>query len=857
MQQILLKKALPHLVAIGVFLVLNVIYFYPQVDGKVLRQGDITQFQGMSKEVKDYEAETGRKMYWTNGMFGGMPSYQITTVRTGNNLSFLDKIGRLFIDRPIGRFFMAMLSFYLMMVILGVSPWISAIGAIAFGLTTNNLVLYEAGHTSKLKAIFYMPYMVGGVILAFRKRYLLGGLLFGIGLAMSLWSNHVQMTYYFFMTLGVFAMVQLIDSILKKEWTVLGKAVGVLAIGGLLAVGSSASNLMPTQEMAEDTMRGAPILEPEAEQDEASLTSSQTEGLAWSYASRWSNSTIDLFATYIPGAAGGSSREQARFGENTIRFLRNTRNMQLPQVPLYWGGLGSTSGPPYMGAVLLFLFLASCIWVKGSVKWWLALGTLLTYLVSMGSYFNTLNYFLFENLPLFNKFRAHSSILSITPLLMATLGMIGLHQITTGKVDEKRAMLGVYISGGILLSIGLFFWLLGPTQFELTNEQELSQYGDELVEVFKEDRAAMMSNDALRSLFLVLIAAGLFWGHLKYKLDQRYLIVGLGLLVLFDFWGIDRRYLNEDNFEPVRNAREPFPARQVDLQIMEMENVSKKPPQEQFQNRYRYRVFDQTIDVFNSAQTSYYHNTVGGYNAAKLQRFDDLIQRHISKGSRPVLNMLNTKYIIYGRQGQPEQFQVNPGALGNGWIVDSLIQVGSPNQEIDALTNLNTAQVAVVHEPEFGELVQGFKTGGRGTVELTSYVPDHLTYQITHNQGGLAVFSEIWYGPGKGWNAYIDGEPVDHLRVNYALRGLMVPAGEHKVEFKFEPKSVKTGGLISFITSGLLLLGVLGMIYFDGRNALKDLPEEKPVAPVKAKSKAKARVGNKKKGSNKGKGKKG
>ncbi len=819
----LIQKVWPHLLSLGVFLALSMAFFYPQLEGEAVRQGDLTQYRAMSKESRDYQKETGRRMLWTNSMFGGMPTYQINTIRDGNLLTNVDRVLRLWIGRPIGRFFMGMAVFYFSMLMLGVRPWIAAVAGIAFGLSTNHFVLFETGHTSKINAIFYLPLVVAGVVLAFRKQYLTGGLVFGLGMGMSNWANHVQMTYYFVMTLGIFGLVQLTDLIRKQEWSVLGKAVAVLALGGLLAAGSAASNILPTREFTEDTMRGAPILEPEGRADASS--SSETEGLAWDYANQWSNGWIDLVATFIPGAAGGSSNERVARSSKLARLT----NQQI--LPLYWGPLPFTSGPAYLGAVVFLLFLASCYWVKGPIKWWLALGTLLTFLISLGSNLESLNRLFFDYLPLFNKFRAHSSVLSITPLLMTALGFIGLQQIVTGKVEKKDALMGLYISGGILGLIALFFWLAGPSFYEMLRPQE-AQYDQRIQDAFLDDRASLMQSDALRSLALILLSGGLLWAAIQQKLDSKIIFAGLGILVLFDFWNIDRRYFNENNFEPKRNQREAFQARPVDQQILQDPALS-------------YRVLDLSINTFNSAQASYFHQTIGGYNAAKLQRYQDLIDRHISRGNQAVLNMLNTKYIIGGQAGQ-EQVQINPGALGNAWFVDSLIRVQTPNEEINALTGLDAGRVAVIREPEFGEYVEGFR-GGSGSVELTSFVPDRLTYQSNSNNGGLVVFSEIWYGPDKGWQAYIDGKPADHFRVNYILRGMMVPAGEHEIEFRFEPATYQTGKTVSLLSSGLLLLGLLGIVVWEGRKAWEEMTRTPPPAPQPSAGKKKKKKVKKKK----------
>jgi len=836
----LLRKALPHLAALGIFLVLSAIFFYPQLDGKAIRQGDSEQYRGMSQEVRAFQEQTGETSLWTNAMFGGMPTYQINTISAGNQLSWLDRIGRIGIGRPMGRFFWGMTCCYLMLVLLGVTSWTAILGAIGFGFATNNFVLFEAGHITKVRAIFYLPIITAGLILVFRKKYLLGGLLFALGLGLDIWSNHVQMTYYFFLTLLVFGVAQLVAIARRQEWPHLGKALGILLVGGLLAVGSSASNLIVTAEYAEDTMRGQPILEPEGEPNPGN--SSETEGLAWDYAMQWSNGVIDLFASFIPGVAGGGSQERVGKNSAIVRDLRRKGASNLPRpflAPLYWGKLPFTSGPAYVGALIFLFFLLGAVLVKGPEKWWLLGGTLLIFFLSLGKHFEGLNRLLFDYLPLYSKFRAPSSILSIAPALMVPLGLLGLHQIAGGKVSSKEALRALYIAGGTLAGISGLFWLIGPSLFDFNSpgDARYVQAGFD-AEAILEDRKALMRRDALRALALILLGSGLIWAFIQQKVNQVLLIGGLGVLLVFDVFTVGRRYLNEDNFTQKSRTERPFPMRAVDEQILKDEDLS-------------YRVLDVSINTFNSAQASYYHKTIGGYHAAKLQRYQDLIDRHISRNNQRVLNMLNTRYIISGQPGQ-EQVQANPGALGNAWFVDAIQTVQTPNEEIDALNTIDPAQTAVVRAPEFGDYLNGFDPRPNGSIRLVEYAPHKLRYESNSGSEQLAVFSEIWYGPDKGWQAYLDGEPVEHIRVNYALRAMRVPAGEHEIEFVFAPRSFALGRTLSWISSSLLLLALGTFLVVSARKKLRETPPagetpepRKPAAESKAR-RAKPRPASKK-----------
>lgn len=807
----LIQKALPHFVAAIVFLAACAAYFSPQLQGKVPQQGDIIQYRGMAQESNNFYERTGERTLWTNSMFGGMPTYQINTVSAGNNLKVLDRLGNLFIKPPIGRFFAAMLSFYIFMVVLGANQWLAVIGALAFGFTANNFILYEAGHETKVKAIAYLPLVAAGMMLAFRRRYLAGGILFAVGLGLNIMANHVQMTYYFFMTVIIFGIAQLIYSIQRKELAHFGKAVAALLIGGLLAVGSAASNLWITYEYAKDTMRGEPVLEAAGEPE----SSSETSGLEWGYAMMWSNSTIDLFSSFIPGVAGGGSQEPVGPNSAIVKDLQR-KGARLPadfSAPLYWGSLPFTSGPSYFGAVMFFFFLMGLFLVKGPAKWWIGLGTLLTLMLSMGKNLEWFNRLFFEYFPLYNKFRTPNSILSVTAFLVPALAIITLHKIVNEKAKKEEALRSLYIAGGIAGAVCLFFTLMGPSFFDFSSPQDerYAQAGYDINAIIA-DRKALMRTDAFRSLILVLLSGGLLWAYLQEKVKLHVLLMGLAALVLFDQWTIGRRYLGSDLFVTQAQYQANFQPRPADRQILEDTDPN-------------YRVYDATVSTFQSSSASYFHKSIGGYHAAKLQRYQDLIDRHLSQGNQRVFDMLNTRYfIVKGQEGEPE-VRRNPNALGNAWFIDTIRMASSANEEIDALNGFDPGREAVVHQ-EFSSYLSGFTPAKAGTISLTEYQPNHLTYQSDAPSEQFAVFSEIWYN--KGWQAYIDGKPVEHIRVNYTLRGLRVPAGQHALEFKFEPKAFAYGKLVSGIFSGIILLGLLGFVGYKGYQYVQNPPE----APV-------------------------
>jgi len=815
----MLKRIVPHIVAVGIFLLSCVLYFSPQLQGKVVQQGDYIQYKGMAQEAAEYKEKTGKTTLWTNAMFGGMPTYQINASAEGNLLQYVNRVLELGINRPIGRFFLSMLCFYILMLSLKINPWLGVVGALAFGFSTNNLVLFEAGHVTKLHAIGYLPILVAGIILAYRKQYLLGGTLFALGVGLNVFANHVQMTYYFGLTLLIYGVARLVYDIKQGELLSFLKASGILIVAGIIGLASSAVNLLTTYEYSQQTMRGKPILEAVSTATEPQ-SSSETDGLAWDYAMQWSNNTLDLFSTFIPGFVGGGSGEKVGKNSEFYQLLQRNNAVQgkETQAPLYWGALPFTSGPIYFGAVICFLFIFGLFTVKGPEKWWLGLGVLLTILLSMGKNLEGFNRFFFDVVPLYNKFRTPNSVLSISVLLVTLLGMMGLSNVLNGNLDKKQVLQKLYIALGISGGIALFFGLVGNSLFEFSSpgDERYQQAGPQVISAIVSDRKSLMQSDSFRTLLLVLLAGGLIWAYLKNFIKQPLLIIGLGVLTFFDLYQVGSRYLDADDFVSKRNYETNFQARPVDEQIKSIEP-----------NRGAYRVMDYSINTFNGSSTSYFHNTIGGYHAAKLQRIQDIIDRHITQQNPYILNMLNAKYVIYGEPGK-EQVQQNPSALGNAWFVDTLQLVTSANAEIDSLTDFNPATTTFIHQ-EFSAYINGFDPTPDGNIQLSSYEPNYLTYQSNSNSEQFAVFSEVWYGPNKGWQAYLDGKPVEHIRANYILRAMRIPAGSHKIEFKFEPKTYYLGKTISLVSSSLILLALLAYLFFYGKTWF-NAPSE-PVAP--------------------------
>ncbi len=822
----LLQRTWPTALAVLVMLVACAAYFAPQLTGRVILSSDTVQNQGMTKELLDYEAATGKRSLWTNSMFGGMPAYQIYAPEKGNLLQHVEKVLNLGIQRPIGYFFTIMLGLFVLLRVMGVGVWLSMIGAIAFGLGSNHMTLFEAGHMTKVRAIAFMAPTLAGLILLFRGRYIVGAGLFAVALGLNIGANHPQMTYYLAAACGVFVVFRLIDDLGSGRVARWGTALGISLACAVLAVGASYSKISTTLEYGRDTMRGEPILAQEA--GAAVTSSSQVKGLEWEYAMQWSNGATDVLAGFVPGVAGGGGATAVDRDGPFSKAVRATGNQLPPDftLPLYHGALPFTSGPVYFGAVLVYLFILAMFWLRPGWRYFLGASVLLTLLISMGRHAAWLNQPLFDLVPYFNNFRAPSSATSVTAVLVAAGAFAALCQalrardaasaVATGRtpatpghaviVEERVTLRSFYVGTGIAAGLLLLVALVGPSFMDLAGGSDAQmQQAQFPMDAVRAERIDLLRGSAYRSLGFVLATAVLLWLWLSRKLSAAILIAGVGVLAVADVWGVSRDYLGKDAWQSKRDAEAAHAPRPVDQQILQDPDP-------------HYRVYDLTVNTFNSASPSYFHKTIGGYHAAKLQRAQDLIERHISQGNMGVLNMLNTKYVINGEPGQ-EQVQTNPEALGNAWFVKEVRFVPDANAELAGLTGLATDSVALVHE-EFRGRLPGSGFTGEGSIRLTSYAPDRLTYASDSPAEQLAVFSEVWYGPDKGWSVTVDGQPAELIRANYALRAVVVPAGQHELVMAFEPASFYRGETISYVASGLIVvLGLVGLYFAFRQNA--------------------------------------
>ncbi|MEM8890037.1 MAG: YfhO family protein [Bacteroidota bacterium] len=816
------KNLLTHGGILLLFYFIVVGYFKPIVfDGQVVRQHDIINYQGMAKETIDHRIQTGEEALWTTRLFSGMPTYQTSTRYTGNIFYLLDKyVFRFGLPRPANYVFITFAGFYLLLLVCGLNPWLSALGAAAYSLSSYFFIIHGPGHTSKANAIAYMAPVVAGIILTYQGRLLLGGVVTAFFLAMEIYTNHLQITYFLAIMIAGLGISYAIHAFREKTMPAFLKASGVLLIAAMVGVGPNIAKLWTTSEYASETTRGKSEL-PNAE---GKLDS----GLDLEYAFRWSIDVPETLTLMIPNSYGGASSTIVTDRDFTSRF--NQRQIQLPT---YWGSqqVHGTAGPVYVGALICFLFVLGLLLVNSHLKWWLLGLTLLSFMMSWGRNFMGFNEFLFNNLPIYNKFRAPAMLLVIAEFTMPLLGALALHEIfgKEDSLDKKKAERSIYIAAGVTAGLSLIFALMPEVFFSFEGPGDGTylnrEGGAAMMDITRDYRIKMFTGDAWRTFGFIAAGAALLWLYVKGTIKNRNLVfAGMAAIILLDMIPVNWRYLNDGNFEKERNFQAGLNPTQADQFILQDQDPN-------------YRVINLAANTWNDAITSYHHKSVGGYHAAKLGRYRDMISRHLGGEvnefisliqSQPadsvflagmsrlqILNMLNTRYFIINPNARAVQ---NPSAMGNAWFVSNVQKVNSPLEEINQLMNFDPRTTAVVDQNifdgAFAKQLEGFTpTGGTARITQTEFAPNRLVYESNSQAEGLAVFSEIYYDQGKGWQAYIDGQPVDHMRANYILRALKIPAGTHKIEFKFEPSSYFIGNNISLFFSILLWLGIVFVVY--------------------------------------------
>jgi len=798
MNKISLKTFLPHAIAILVFLAISFAYFPKHLEGKVLQQSDIRWWEGMSKELRDYQSETGEFTLWTNAMFGGMPTYLISSPPSTNLLKYLHLVFTLHYTKPVCYIFLFLIGFYIALLAFRVNPWLAIAGALAFAFSTNSFTLIEAGHLTKVQAIGYMSPIIGGVYLAIHKKRLLGALITGIFLTLQLLVNHLQMTYYTLIIILILGIVELFYSIQQKTVLSLVKTTGVLLIAVLLAIGSNMVNFWLTFEYSKYSTRSKSEL--------SDNTENKTSGLDKDYITAWSYGIDETLTLLIPNFKGGSSHGALTKNSETYALFKRAQGEKNAQQAiqaqtLYWGGQPFTGGPVYVGAIVFFLFILGMFLLKGSVKWWLLITTVVAILLSWGHNFMALSDLFINYFPGYNKFRDVTMILVIVQFTFPLAAILVIQKLIDGDINKndllKYGKISLYIVGGITLFFALFPGLL--YDFSAQSDQVYSNQGLQvLVDAWVADRKMLLRNDSLRSLVFVLLTASLVYAlHIK-KIRITWFYTILSLLILLDMWPVAKRYLNNDDFVSKRQKSEAFQPYQADLQIMADDDPY-------------FRVLDLTADPFRSSRASYFHKSIGGYHGAKLKRYQELIDYHLSKNNMDVYNMLNTKYFILPAQDSPPIAQRNPEALGNAWFVDQIRWVSNADEEIEALNNFFPGKEVIIDQ-RFQKLVGDFQpqTDTTANIELIEYKPNQLAYSYQSSLDQLVVFSDIYYD--KGWEAYIDGKLHPYFRVNYVLRGMILPGGTHQVQFTFEPSSYDISRKIAFASSSIFILLILGVL---------------------------------------------
>ena len=795
------KKFLPHFVVLLLFVVASLAYFSPVLQGKAIFQSDIVQYTGMAKQQNDFREATGEETYWTDSAFGGMPTYQLGAKYPHNYIKKLDLAIR-FLPRPADYLFLYFIGMYILFLVLNVDYKLAFLGALGFGFSTYLIIILGVGHNAKAHAIAYMPLVLSGIILTFRGKYLWGFLLTTVAMGLELVANHFQMTYYLLLLVVCIGIAYFIDAFKKNMLPHYFKSIGIMAIGVLMAIGLNATNILATKEYADTSTRGKSEL---TVNPDGSPTPN-TEGLDFDYITEYSYGKLETFNLLIPRFMGGGTNEPLPQDGATVEALikmgasPQEANQVLGQLPVYWGDQPIVAAPAYVGAVMLFLAVMALFLLRGRFKWWAVTGLLLSLFLSWGKNFEFLTTFFIDYVPLYDKFRAVSSIQVLIELIVPVLAVVGLHKFFNDFVQDDKRKKALLLSAGIVGGITAVFMLLKSAipGFDFASPYDAGireQLGNELVAAVREDRASLFMQDAIRSLALVLLAAGALWFFLKDKLKQTMAIGVLVVLVVFDLVGVDKRYVNSEDFVQKRIMEQPFQKNGADEMILKDDG--------------HYRVYDATRNAFNSGAASYYHNALGGYHAAKPRRMQELADFYLYKGDVGIMNMMNVKYFMVQNEGGGPVAQRNPYANGPVWFVETMKVAEDANAEIRLLDSLDTKKTAIVHQEFVAQLaLQNIATDSTATIELVAYQPNHLTYEASTDSPQLAVFSEVYYPDG--WNAYINGTPADYIRVNYVLRGMKIPPGNNKIEFKFEPTVVARGSTIALVSSILLGLVILG-----------------------------------------------
>jgi hypothetical protein len=817
------KNLIGAIVAIVVMAVISLVYFYPDaINGNVLQQHDSTQGIANGQEAKAFTEATGEVTRWTNSLFSGMPTFQISPSYESTKLvSWIGKVYGLGLPAPANLIFMMMIGFFILMLAFKARWYVALFGAIAYAFSTYFFIIIGAGHIWKFATLTYVPPTIAGIVWCYRKKYALGGIVAALAATMQLASNHFQMTYYFAFLIVAMAIGYLVKAIKEKTVKDWGIGTGVLAVAAILAVAANAPNLYSTYEYSKETMRGG------HSEITTNADVNAPKGLDKSYITAWSYGIDETASLIVPNVKGGATIRPER-GQNKLMSLAETKTAQdllnsgkisgeeyqyLAQFPQYFGDQPMTNGPVYVGVVVFALFLLGCITVKGAVKWALLVATLLSLLMGWGHNAMWFTDMMIDHFPLYNKFRTVASAFVVLEFTIPLLAALALNQIFTEEdfaKKYKKAIIGSFA----FTALACLLIYIAPGMFDGFSQQERDQYiasgvalqVPRLFEAIKTVRLEMVSADALRSLVFVIFGFGALLLFFAKKLNDTASGIVIAVVILVDMFSVNKRYISTTSFTSPMPQTEQIAARPVDKQILQDTTMN-------------YRVVD--FNKFGEATPSYYHKMIGGYHAAKLTRYQDLIDHQINKGNMEVLNMLNAKYFIIN----DNEAQVNPDALGNAWWVEKVDFVATPNEEMAYLTTFNADSTAVA-DVKFKEMLgDSFAPIAQGdTIYETTYAPNELNYHAVTQNGGVAVFSEVYFP--WGWKATIDGQPAEIARVNYVLRALKVPAGEHTINFKFEPDAVITADRVAYAAISIIYMAIVASIGVALWRKRKDLKKD-------------------------------
>ena len=790
MIKILKRIHIVNVLMIGLFAIISVAYFYPLLSGKQIKQSDIDQFAGMSKQIVDHREKYDEEPFWLDNAFLGMPSYQVLVKYP---FDFLDKVDKLirFLPRPADYLFVYLVSFFLLLLSMKVKSEYAFFGAIAFAFSTYLIIILGVGHNTKALAIGYAPLIFAGLFKILENKYLQGFIIASIGLGLQINANHYQMTYYFLMLVGLITIIYIINDITKKDIKSGLKKLGLVFSTILLGILLNASSILATQEYTDFSTRG---------KSEISINPDGTEkenlgGLSSDYITEYSYGKLESFNLIVPRFMGGGSSDlidkDSEFVKEIRKYDNESANIIYRNARLYWGNQPIVAAPAYIGISVFYIFLISLFFIDRKHLRWIIPALIFSLILSWGKNFSFVTDLMIDYFPFYNKFRAVSSIQVIIEFIIPFVAALGLYKfLQTDKIKPNKFKAIVYTTGVFIFLLTIML-LFGPTLFSFQSETEVFSNYPEILDLIVKERQQVFKSDLIRSIFIVLILSLIFWANSKNFLKKNYSIVLITIIVLIDLWTIDIKYVNEENFTRASKVKAPFTINEIDKEL--------------FKDNSHFRVYE-PYRGFVNGRSSYFHNSISGYHAAKPKRIQDLYDFYLSKNKFNVLNMLNVKYLIDLNESNSLSLSLNKENLGNAWFVENLLKVESSNEEILMLDNLNYSKDCLSTELEN----KTYKQDPSNKIDLISRKANELVYEYNSSFENFIVFSEAYYS--KGWQAYIDDKKVDHSRINYLLRGMEVPKGEHTIKFVFKPNVINTGSFIMGSSNFILL--ILIVLYF-------------------------------------------